>query len=228
MAALVESVNVGRTVEVPWGKLGRSAIDKRPTPAAVHVHGLGLDGDEIADQVFHGGPDQAVYAYSREDLAFWEADMGRSIRDGEFGENLTTSGIDLNQARAGERWRIGGPDGPLLELAGVRIPCSVFGGFVDERRWVRRFTEGCRPGPYFRVLEEGEVRAGDAIEVVEARSHDVTVELMFQALTTERDLLPRLDDEPRIASFVARRLGERGPGGRPLDLPPDDGPAAGG
>jgi MOSC domain-containing protein YiiM len=205
-AARVVSVNVGRTVDVPWGKLGRSAIDKRPVGVPVHVATAGLAGDEIADQVFHGGPDQAVYAYAAEDLQAWSDVLGRPLVPGQFGENLTTSGIDLNQARAGDRWRVGGA---LLEIAGVRIPCSVFQGFLDEPRWVKRFTLGRAPGPYFRVLEEGTVSAGDAIEVVERRGHDVTVELLFRALTTERELVPRLAEEPRIASFVARRLGER-------------------
>jgi MOSC domain-containing protein YiiM len=204
--AHLESVNVGRTVDVPWGKLRRSAIDKRPVAGPVQVRAGGVDGDQIADQVNHGGPDQAVYAYAREDLDVWSAEMGRELRAGEFGENLTTCGIDLTNARAGDRWRVGGA---LLEIAGVRIPCSVFQGFVDEKQWVKRFTLGQRPGPYLRVLEEGVIRAGDAVEVVEQRDHEVTMAFLFRALTIERELVPRLEAEPRIAPFVARRLGER-------------------
>ncbi|MCW2769670.1 MAG: hypothetical protein JWR27_1103 [Aeromicrobium sp.] len=203
--AFLESVNVGRTVDVPWGKLGRSAIDKRPVDGSVMIHTLGLAGDEVADQVNHAGPDQAVYAYAREDLDTWSAQLGRDLRPGLFGENLTTRGIDLSEARAGDRWRVGGT---LLEIAGVRIPCSVFQGFVDEKQWVKRFTLGRLPGPYLRVLEEGAVRAGDTIEVVEQRDHEVTVDFLFRALTTERGLVPRLSAEPRINSFVRRRLGE--------------------
>ena len=206
MSARVESVNVGRTVDVPWGKLGRSAIDKRPVAGPVHIGPEGLAGDQIADQVFHGGPDQAVYAYAAEDLQTWSHELGRDLVPGQFGENLTTSGIDLTQAHAGDRWRVGGA---LLEIAGVRIPCSVFQGFLDEPQWVRRFTLGRRPGPYLRVLEPGDVVAGDEIEVVERRDHDVTVDVLFRALTTERALIPSLAAEPRIDSFVARRLGER-------------------
>lgn len=204
--AQVVSVNVGRTVDVPWGKLKRSAIDKRPVTGAVGVHRLGLEGDEIADQVNHAGPDQAVYAYAVEDLDTWAAEAGRTFRHGEFGENLTTRGIDLTNARAGDRWRVGST---LLEIAGVRIPCSVFQGFVDEKQWVKRFTLARMPGPYFRVLEEGSVQAGDEIEVVEQRDHEITMEFLFRALTTERQLVPRLAAEPRIAPFVERRMGER-------------------
>lgn len=202
----VASVNVGVAVEVPWGRYKWSAIDKRPVDGPVHVHALGVEGDEIGDLVHHGGPDQAVYAYAAEDLAFWSADMGREVRVGEFGENLTTRGIDLTDVRAGDRWRIGGA---LLEVSGVRIPCSVFQGFVDEKQWIKRFMIAARPGPYFRVLKEGPVAAGDAIEVVERRDHEITMEFLFRALTTQRSLVPRLAVEPRIASFVERRLGAR-------------------
>ncbi|MET1036670.1 MAG: MOSC domain-containing protein [Aeromicrobium sp.] len=202
----VVSVNVGLTVDVPWGKLKRSAIDKRPVDGPVHVHTLGLTGDEIADQVNHAGPDQAVYAYAIEDLDAWAAERGRPLEPGQFGENLTTRGIDLTHVHAGDRWRVGGT---LLEVAGVRIPCSVFQGFLDEVQWVKRFTLAARPGPYFRVLEEGPVAAGDTIEIVEQRDHEITMEFLFRALTTERSLVPRLAAEPRIAPFVERRMGER-------------------
>ncbi len=204
--SLVESVNVGQTIDVPWGHLKRTAIDKRPVDGPVHVHHYGVGHDEIADLQHHGGPVQAVYAYAREDLRVWEGILGRELGAGQFGENLTTQGIDLNAARAGERWRIGGT---LLELSGVRIPCSVFQGFMDEQRWVKRFTLEGRPGAYFRVIEAGAVEAGDRIEVVEQRDHDVTVDLLFRALTTERDLMPRLAEEPRLDAFVERRLGAR-------------------
>ncbi len=136
----------------------------------------------------------------------WEGILGRDLTAGQFGENLTTQGIDLNAARAGERWRIGGT---LLELSGVRIPCSVFQGFMDEKQWVKRFTLEGRPGAYFRVIEAGTVAAGDRIEVVERRDHDLSVDLLFRALTTERHLIPRLAEEPRLDQFVERRLGAR-------------------
>ncbi len=206
MTARVESVNVGTTVDVPWGSLKRSAIDKRPVAGPVLVRTLGLDGDQIADLVNHGGPDQAVYAYAAEDLEAWADQLGRALVPGQFGENVTTRGIDLTTVHAGDRWRIGGA---LLEVAGVRIPCSVFQGFLGEKQWVKKFTLGRLPGPYLRVLEEGEIAAGDEIEVVEQRDHEVTVEFLFRALTTERSLVPRLAAEPRIQTFVARRMGER-------------------
>jgi MOSC domain-containing protein YiiM len=202
--SVVESVNVGQSVDVPWGQLKRTAIDKRPVEGPVHVHEHGVGDDEIADLEHHGGTVQAVYAYSREDLDVWEQLVGRELRAGQFGENLTTRGVDLNAAGLGDRWRVGGT---LLEISGVRIPCSVFQGFLGERQWVKRFTVEGRPGAYLRVIEAGTVEAGDPIEVVERRDHDLTVDLVFRALTTERHLIPRLAEEPRLDAFVLRRLG---------------------
>lgn len=202
MTAGVVSVNAGTVRTVPWGSLGRSAIDKRPVDGPVRVRTLGLEPDEIGDHRDHGGVDQAVYAFAAEDLAWWGEQVGRTIAPGRFGENLTTTGIELNDARIGERWRIGST---VLEIASVRIPCAVFAGFVDQPRWVKRFTEVGRPGPYLRVVEEGTITAGDRIEVVERRSHDITVGLMFRALTTERELLPRLLEEPRMPAGARER-----------------------
>jgi MOSC domain-containing protein YiiM len=204
MGAVLESVNVGVAVDVPWGQLKRTGIDKRPVEGPVRVHASGVGDDEIADLHNHGGAVQAVYAYAREDLDDWEQILGRELSPGQFGENLTTSGIELNQVHTGDRWAIGGA---LLEVSGVRIPCSVFQGFIDEAHWVKRFTQHGVPGPYLRVIEEGDIRAGDEIEVVEQREHEVTIDFLFRALTTERDLLPRLAVEPRLAEFVLRRMG---------------------
>ena len=206
MSPVVEQVNIGPAVDVPWGQLKRTAIDKRPVEGPVRVHAHGVGSDEIADLVNHGGPDQAVYAYAAEDLEMWSTGLGRTLLPGQFGENLTTRGIDLTEARAGDRWRVGGA---LLEISGVRIPCSVFQGFLDETQWVRRFTKHGVPGPYLRVLEEGDITAGDTIEVVESRDHHLTLGFVFRALTTERHLAGELAAEPRLASFVRRRMGER-------------------
>ncbi len=203
----VESVNVGTAVDVPWGQLKRTAIDKRPVEGPVRVHRLGVGADEVADQTNHGGEMQAVYAYAREDLDAWADQLGRALSPGQFGENLTTRGIDLNAAHAGDRWRIGGA---LVEVSGVRIPCSVFQGFLDEPQWVKRFTVAGLPGAYLRVIEEGDISAGDIIEIVERRDHEITIDLLFRALTTERHLIPLLSAEPRLEPFVSRRLGERG------------------
>jgi MOSC domain-containing protein YiiM len=190
----IRSVNTGRPRPWAWAAIGRSSIEKHPVPGPVEVGRLGLAGDQVSDVRHHGGVDQAVYAFAREDLDRWGAELGTELRDGMFGENLTTSGYDVNEAEVGEQWRLGSA---LVEVASVRIPCNDFTGWMresglDGTGWVRRFTAVGRPGPYLRVLEEGEVSAGDVAEVVHRPGHGVSVTTMFRALTTERTLLPRL------------------------------------
>ena len=191
----VASVNVGPSRDGAWaGRLRRTAIDKRPVEGPVGVGALGVEGDEIADTKFHGGIYKAVYAFAREDLDHWGKQLGDRLPPGFFGENLTTVGIDVNEALVGERWRVGTT---LLEVVDVRIPCQVFANWVDHRGldatgWIKRFSAVGRPGPYLRVVEEGTVQAGDVIVVAHRPAHDVTVTMMFRALTTDRSLLPRL------------------------------------
>jgi MOSC domain-containing protein YiiM len=203
MPAYVHSVSRGRVFEAAWaGRLRRTAIDKRPVTHAVAVGDLGVAGDEQADVKYHGGPDKAVYAFAREDLDRWEEVLGRSVHDGQFGENLTTSGIDVNEALVGERWRVGEA---LLEVCSVRIPCRVFANWLQERGWVRRFTAEARPGPYLRVVEPGLVAAGDPISVEHRPPHDLTVSTVFQAMTTRADLLPLLLEVPELEKDLADR-----------------------
>jgi MOSC domain-containing protein YiiM len=216
MAFLV-SVNIGRPRRNPWKDVRLTGIDKRPVtgPVAVAAPGpkgtgaVGLAGDRVYDVAHHGGDDQAVYAYAREDLDEWAAELGRDLPDGTFGENLTTSGIDVNGALIGERWRVG--DRLVLEVSGPRIPCGTFRGWMEERGWIKRFTRRARPGAYLRVIEPGEITAGDTITVVDRPAHDVTVAVTFRAFTTEPELLPRLraadalPDEDK--ALVRRRVG---------------------
>ncbi|MFC6286690.1 MOSC domain-containing protein [Nocardioides sp. GCM10027113] len=204
------SVNVGTPREREWAGIGRTSIEKRPVAGPVAARRLGLEGDRVSDTKHHGGVDQAVYAFAREDLDHWVEVLGQAIPSGHFGENLTTAGIDVNEAEVGERWRVGSV---LLEVASVRIPCNDFRRWLgvtgyDDTAWVKRFTQAGRPGPYLRVLEEGALAAGDAIEVVHRPGHGVTVTTMFRALTTRADLLPGL---LRVTGLVdeARERAER-------------------
>jgi MOSC domain-containing protein YiiM len=194
----VVSVNVGKPRPNPWKGLSATGIDKRPAggPVAVTAPGpkgtgmVGLAGDRVYDVKHHGGPDQAVYAYAREDLDRWQAELGRPLANGIFGENLTTSGLDVNGAVIGERWRIG-PD-VVLEVSCPRIPCATFQGWLERAGWIRQFTEAALPGAYLRVIEPGHIRAGDPVEIVQQPGHDVTVALTFRALTRQPELLPQL------------------------------------
>lgn len=191
-------MNLGRAETVPYSDHphGVTGIDKRPVDGPVRIAAPGPDGaggvagDTVCDTRHHGGDDQAVYAVAREDLDDWERELGRTLRSGAFGENLTTVGLDVSGALIGERWRIG-PD-VLLEVTCGRIPCRTFQGHLGEEQWVKRFTRKGAPGAYLRVIEPGEVRAGDPVEVVHRPGHEVTVALRFRAVTTERELLPRL------------------------------------
>ncbi|MFJ8084867.1 MOSC domain-containing protein [Streptomyces sp. NPDC096205] len=194
------SVNLGRATRVPYTDQpeGLTGIDKRPAEGPVRVtapgpKGVGaggLAGDAVCDTRHHGGDDQAVYAVAREDLDAWELELGRELANGVFGENLTTLGLDVSGALIGERWRIG-PE-VVLEVTCGRMPCRTFQAHLGEERWVKRFTERGAPGAYLRVIEPGEIRTGDPVEIVHRPDHDVTVALAFRAETTRRDLLPRL------------------------------------
>jgi MOSC domain-containing protein YiiM len=200
------SVNAGRTKAVSWGNLKRSAIDKQPQAGPIRVTTLGLVPDEQADQADHGGTEQAVYAYAREDLDRWGTRLGRELRNGQFGENLTVEGVELTHATIGERWRIGSV---LIELDAPRIPCSVFQGFMDEPQWVKRFTVEGRPGGYFRVLAEGKLQAGDDVTVEHRPDHGVTLQQVFRALTGHRELVPLLLVAPELqedAREYARKI----------------------
>jgi MOSC domain-containing protein YiiM len=189
MSGRVESVAVGfvRTDPFTRVKSGRSGIDKRPVDGPVRLGTFGVDGDTICDVANHGGPDQAVYAYSTDDLAYWSAELGRPVAT--VGQNLTLAGVDCSGAVVGERWQVGEA---VLVVRGPRIPCRVFAGFLDVPDLVRRFTRARRPGCYLAVEREGDVRAGDPVVVLERPAHGVTVTDLMAAMTGERELLPRV------------------------------------
>lgn len=178
----------------------RSGIDKRPSAEPLTVRapgprkgglGSGVVGDSVCDRKHHGGDDQALYAYGREDLDRWEGELGRELTNGMFGENLTTSGVDVTACLIGERWSVGG-DGLLLEVTSPRTPCQTFVKWLEIPGWIKTFTAAGLPGAYFRIIEPGTVRAGDGIEVVSRPDHMVTIGTVFRALMGERELWPTL------------------------------------
>jgi MOSC domain-containing protein YiiM len=209
------SVNVGRPRSNPWKEMNLTGIDKQPvdgpvlvTPARAKGLGMvGLAGDRVYDVRNHGGPDQAVYAYAREDLDGWETELGRPLPNGVFGENLTTEGVEVNAALIGERWRVG-PD-VILEVSCPRIPCGTFQGWLAQAGWIKRFTQAARPGSYLRVIESGEIRAGDRIEIVHRPGHDVTIGVVFRAVTLEPELLPRLLAADALPAEIKERARRR-------------------
>jgi MOSC domain-containing protein YiiM len=188
--ARILSVSTGRSVPTALtARVGRTAIDKRPLTAGARVTTLGLAGDEQADLDHHGGPDQAVYVYAREDLDWWARRLGRELRDGQFGENLTTSGLEVSGAAIGERWQLGSA---VVQVTAARIPCATFQAWMDEPRWVRRFAQAARPGAYLRVLREGWVTPGDPVEVIGRPAVRVTVAEAMAAFYGDVDIMRRL------------------------------------
>jgi MOSC domain-containing protein YiiM len=215
------SVNLGRPRSNPHKPGKATGIAKVPVDGAVQVRdpgpkrtglGSGLVGDFIGDGRHHGGHDQAVYAFQREDLDRWAVRLDRELPNGFFGENLTTRGIDLSQALVGERWRIG----PEVQVAvtSPRIPCATFRGWVGEKGWLKLFAADARPGAYLRVLTPGDIQAGDDIAVLHRPDHDVTIALYFRALMDQPELLPLLlaagDDLDSKTRERARRRVEAG------------------
>ena len=200
---------------LPDRKPNRSGIDKKPVAGRVVVHPLGLDGDVQVNRKHHGGEGQAVYAYAQVDADFWIAELGRELPPGRFGENLRTSGLDLRTAVLGDRWRVGTA---LLEVTAWRTPCANFARFWGVPDLVKRFAAHGATGAYLRVLEVGELGAGDAVEIVHRPDHGITVETAFRITTTERARLPELapaleflpvKDQPKLAAKIEARTGAR-------------------
>jgi MOSC domain-containing protein YiiM len=177
--------------DVPGSRVGRCGIDKRP-----------VEG-------------QAVYVYGQEDAEWWERELDRELPAGRFGENLRTAGVDLTGALLGEQWRIGTA---LFEVTAPRIPCNTFARFWGVPQLVKRFTARGTTGAYLRVLETGDVGAGDAVEVVARPDHGITTGRAFRLLTTEQADLPELEpavrylpvkDQARVQAKIDARSGVR-------------------
>ncbi|MGZ4566730.1 MAG: MOSC domain-containing protein [Blastococcus sp.] len=200
---------------LPGRRPNRSGIRKTATTGRIGVGELGLDGDVQVNRKHHGGEGQAVYAYAQDDADWWAAHLDRELPPGAFGENLRTEGLDLTGAVLGERWQVGTA---LLEVTAPRIPCANFARFWGVPDLVKRFTAHGATGAYLRVLETGDVGAGDDVAVVHRPDHDVSTGLAFRAFTTQPYRLPELapaleflpvKDQARIAAKIEARAGSR-------------------
>jgi MOSC domain-containing protein YiiM len=213
----VLSVNLAVPEVSSAKRVGVTGINKQPVdhPVAVRAPGpktiglhSGLVGDQIFDIEHHGGDDQAVYAYAREDYDWWDRQLDRDLPGGLFGENLTTQDVDVNGAVIGERWHIGGT--LVLQPTFGRVPCATFQAKVAEPHWVKRFAEQNRPGAYLRVVTSGEVKAGDPIEVRDRPAHGVTIADAFRAYMSEPELMAayvRIKDLPEdLRQTFLRRM----------------------
>ncbi|MFQ1000802.1 MOSC domain-containing protein [Modestobacter sp. SSW1-42] len=213
MTGRLEAVCVSGSdlLPLPDRRPNRSGIDKKPVAGRVAVHPLGLDGDVQVNRKHHGGEGQAVYAYAQADADFWSAELGRELPPGRFGENLRTSGIDLDAAVIGERWQVGTA---LLEVTAWRTPCANFARFWGVPDLVKRFAAHGATGAYLRVLETGELGAGDAVEVVSRPDHGITVATAFRIVMNQRSRLPELEpalpymplkDQPVLAAKIEKQ-----------------------
>jgi MOSC domain-containing protein YiiM len=204
--ARVLSVNVGRPRPIPHrGKQVMTGIFKEPVSDRIAARGTKLAGDEQGNPKVHGGFDKAVYAYAREDYEWWEQELSRQLDPGTFGENLTTSGLNLNASLIGERWRVGTA---LLEVSEPRFPCFKLGYRMGTQRFVRRFAKARRPGTYLRIIEEGELAMGDPIDVVSKPDHVVTIALFAEAYLGDRDRLGELLVADQLSSEWRSKIEE--------------------
>jgi MOSC domain-containing protein YiiM len=216
-SATVLQVNLAVPEKSDAKNVGITGINKQPVdhPVAVRAPGpkrtglhSGLVGDQIFDIDHHGGDDQAVYAYAREDYDWWEKELGRDLPGGLFGENLTTEGLDVNGAILGETWRIG--EELVLQTTFGRIPCATFQWKMREPRWVKRFGAERRPGAYLRVVHPGDVRPGDRVEILDRPAHGVTIGESFHAWLHDSALLRQyleLDGLPEsVRADIRRKL----------------------
>jgi MOSC domain-containing protein YiiM len=192
--AAIASVNVGRPRTVEWhGRLVTSAIWKEPVSGPVALAGVNLDGDDQADRRVHGGPDKAVYAYATEDYDWWAATTG-PLAPGTFGENLTTTGIDLGACHIGDRWHVGTA---VLEVAQPREPCFKLGIRMSDDAFPGAFASAGRPGAYLRIVTAGAVAAGDPIEVVPTERPAVRISSLTGDEIDEA-VLRQAADDPRV------------------------------
>lgn len=191
------SVNVGLPREVEWnGRIVRTSIFKAPVSGRVHVRKLNVDGDQQSDLTVHGGIDKAVYLYPSGHYAFWRDELPNADLNWEaFGENFTAEGtLDDKAVRIGDRFRIGSAEFVVTQ---PRIPCFKLGIRFSRADMVKRFMHSGRNGFYFAVAEEGEVAAGDSIELIARDETGVTVADIVELYTADaakQDLLLRVSE----------------------------------
>lgn len=193
------SVNIGKARAVQ-AKSGQTGIFKLPSENPVRVTRSGLLGDTICDTENHGGVDQAVYVYGVPDYAWWSGTLGRELRPGTFGENLTVSELESAVLQIGDRLQVGTV---TLEVTSPRIPCVTLAVRMDDPTFVKRFRQAERPGVYCRVIEEGYVQAGDPVTL-----HPYAGETL-SALEMFRDFFKPQLDEATIRRHLAAPIAVR-------------------
>ncbi|MEX0791275.1 MAG: MOSC domain-containing protein [Actinomycetota bacterium] len=183
---VVRSVNVGQPRELELrGKSHQTGIFKEPVAGRVRLSDNSVEGDVQADRQVHGGPYKAVYSYALEDYAWWEQELGRPLAPATFGENLTLKGVSTTDALIGERWAVGSA---VLVVTQPRQPCWKLAAKMQDKTFVRRFREAGRAGAYLAIAQEGDVGAGDPVEVVSRPSHPVSIGMIAFLNNHNREL----------------------------------------
>lgn len=193
MAGRLVSVNVGLPRDISWhGRTVRTGIWKNPVEGRVKVRRLNLDGDGQGDLAGHGGPNRPVMVYQLDSYRYWERQLGRgNFSYGQFGENFTVDGLPDDEVCVGDRYRIGSA---LFEVSQPRVTCYRVGIRMDEPQMAAKLVAHHRPGFYFRVLEEGEVGAGDEIaKIADGPEHMSVAEIdaMLYLRSRSREQLDR-------------------------------------
>jgi MOSC domain-containing protein YiiM len=180
------SVNVGPPREVIWkGKTVSTGIFKAPVSERVMVRSLNLVGDGQADLSVHGGLDKAIYVYPFEHYDYWRRELPETeLTPGIFGENFTITGLREAEVNIGDRFAIGSV---TLMVTQPRLPCYKLGIRFGRPDMVKRFLASRRTGFYFRVLQEGEVGAGDTLELVSRDDQNITVADITELYTREKN-----------------------------------------
>lgn len=195
------SVNAGLPREViANGRFVTTGIFKQPVEGRVRVRTLNIDGDGQADLTVHGGFDKAVYAYPHEHYALWESELGRhDFTPGQFGENLTTSGLLEDDVRIGDVFAIGSAH---FEVSQPRIPCFKLALRMEMPQFPKLFLKSRLTGFYLRVVQEGEIGTGDAISRVTTDPQQLTVREVFDVAYgggAERAAIQLAMDMPALA-----------------------------
>ena len=160
----------------------RSSIFKKPVIGPVALNNTHLAGDGQANLKVHGGEYKAVHAYSHDHYAWWSETLGRKdLSFGQFGENLTISGLDDSEIAIGDQLQAGTA---RIAVTGPRIPCAMLGVKFNDKMMLRKFTEAARPGFYLRVIETGMIEAGDTIEKIQSGEGALSITDLFRAYTS--------------------------------------------
>lgn len=197
-SAHVQSVNLGRPAPTDANSTGSTGIDKQPVDALQLRApgpkrgglGSGAVGDFIGEPKHHGGDTQAAYLVAREELDHWGEQLGRDLRSGMFGENVTTTGLDVDTLPVGQRLGVG--SAVVLRVCGPRTPCRTFAQHMGVKGWVKTFTARGHSGAYCAVEQPGEIRAGDEISLLDAPDHGIAVSLAFRAFMGDLDAAHRV------------------------------------